>query len=99
MSTGCWSIARHSPGSCLRNWRRCSRAAPSRIRLQLAPGATYLVTGGRGGFGLATAEWLASNGARHLALIGRSQTTAPDAATALDRLRKDGVAIREFSAD
>ena len=73
--------------------------APSRIRLQLAPGATYLVTGGRGGFGLATAEWLASNGARHLALIGRSQTTAPDAATALDRLRKDGVAIREFSAD
>jgi acyl transferase domain-containing protein/NADPH:quinone reductase-like Zn-dependent oxidoreductase/acyl carrier protein len=73
--------------------------APTRMRLQLSPDATYLVTGGRGGFGLATAEWLAGRGARHLALIGRSQITAPDAATALDRLRKDGVDAREFSAD
>jgi NADPH:quinone reductase-like Zn-dependent oxidoreductase/acyl carrier protein len=73
--------------------------APTRTRLQLTAEATYLVTGGRGGFGLATAEWLASRGARHLALIGRSLTTAPDAAVALDRLRKDGVEAREFSAD
>jgi phthiocerol/phenolphthiocerol synthesis type-I polyketide synthase C len=71
----------------------------TRKRIQLAAEATYLVTGGRGGFGLATAEWLASRGARHLALIGRSQTTAPDAAAALDRLRKDGIDAREFSAD
>jgi NADPH:quinone reductase-like Zn-dependent oxidoreductase/acyl carrier protein len=74
---------------------------PSRsaVPLHLSPGATYLVTGGRGGFGLATAEWLASRGARHLALIGRSQTTGPDAAAALDRLRKEGIEAREFSAD
>jgi NADPH:quinone reductase-like Zn-dependent oxidoreductase/acyl carrier protein len=70
-----------------------------KTRLQLSPDTTYLVTGGRGGFGLATAEWLARKGAHHLALIGRSQTTAPDAATALDLLRKDGVDVREFSAD
>jgi phthiocerol/phenolphthiocerol synthesis type-I polyketide synthase C len=50
-------------------------------------------------FGLATAEWLAQRGARHLAVIGRSKTTAPEAAAILDRLRKDGVAVHEFSAD
>ena len=71
----------------------------TRMPLRLSPDATYLVTGGRGGFGLATAEWLASHGARHLALIGRSKITAPDAASTLERLRKDGVEAREFSAD
>jgi NADPH:quinone reductase-like Zn-dependent oxidoreductase/acyl carrier protein len=73
--------------------------APARGRLKLSPVATYLVTGGRGGFGLATAEWLAGRGARHLALVGRSQTTSPDAAAALDRLRKEGIEVREFAAD
>ena len=48
---------------------------------------------------LATAEWLARKGARHLALVGRSRTTAPDAAAELDRLRADGIDAREFAAD
>nr|UXE44096.1 L-threonine 3-dehydrogenase [uncultured bacterium] len=74
-------------------------AAAEPARLQLSADATYLVTGGRGGFGLATAEWLAQRGARHLALIGRSQVIEPEAAAALDRLRKDGIEAREFSAD
>ena len=64
--------------------------ASPQSRLRLSPDATYLVTGGRGGFGLATAEWLARRGARHLALIGRSRTTAPDAAAALDRHARGG---------
>ena len=34
--------------------------------------ATYLVTGGLRGLGLAVAEWLIKRGARHLVLIGRS---------------------------
>lgn len=34
--------------------------------------ATYLVTGGLGGIGRVTAEWLAAHGARHIALIGRN---------------------------
>ncbi len=33
--------------------------------------ATYLITGGLGGLGLAVAEWLSSEGARHLVLVGR----------------------------
>lgn len=67
--------------------------------LSLSPAASYLVTGGRGGFGLATAEWLVRKGARHLAVVGRSETTAPDAALALDRLRQDGAAVYEFAVD
>ena len=67
--------------------------------LQLSPAASYLVTGGRGGFGLATAEWLVRKGARHLAVIGRSETTPPDAAAALERLRQDGAAVHEFAVD
>jgi acyl carrier protein len=61
--------------------------------------ASYLVTGGRGGFGLATAEWLVRKGARHLAVVGRSETTAPDAALALGHLRQAGVAVHEFTVD
>jgi NADPH:quinone reductase-like Zn-dependent oxidoreductase/acyl carrier protein len=34
--------------------------------------ATYLVSGGLGGLGLAVAQWLAAAGARHLVLLGRS---------------------------
>jgi len=67
--------------------------------LGLSADATYLVSGGRGGFGLATAEWLARAGARHLALVGRSTATGPGVAMALERLRGDGVEIRELTAD
>jgi len=67
--------------------------------LQLSPTASYLVTGGRAGFGLATAEWLVRKGARHLAVIGRSETTSPDAAASLERLRQDGAAVHEFAID
>ncbi|HJY50468.1 MAG TPA: beta-ketoacyl reductase, partial [Stellaceae bacterium] len=67
--------------------------------LQLSPAASYLVTGGRGGFGLATVAWLIRKGARHLAVIGRSETTPPDAAAALARLRQDGAAVHEFAVD
>jgi NADPH:quinone reductase-like Zn-dependent oxidoreductase/acyl carrier protein len=68
-------------------------------RLGLRGDATYLVTGGRGGFGLATAEWLAARGARHLALLGRRAQTDRDAVAALNRLREKGVSILEASCD
>jgi NADPH:quinone reductase-like Zn-dependent oxidoreductase/acyl carrier protein len=74
-------------------------AATPETGLQLSPMASYLVTGGRAGFGLATAEWLVRKGARHLAVVGRSETTAPDAALALGHLRQDGVAVHEFTVD
>jgi NADPH:quinone reductase-like Zn-dependent oxidoreductase/acyl carrier protein len=49
--------------------------APGRVAagaVDLNPDATYLVTGGLGGFGLRIAQWLAARGARHLVLVSRS---------------------------
>ena len=60
--------------------------------VDLAPGASYLVTGGLGGIGLAVAEDWAARGARRLVLAGRR---APDAEVSerLDRLRASGVEV------
>src|SRR5262249_29989443 len=69
-----------------------------RFAAAISADASYLITGGLGGFGLAVAGHLVSSGARRLALVGRS---APTAATrgALDELRRSGAEVRVFSAD
>ena len=46
--------------------------------------AAYLITGGRGGLGLAMARWLADRGARHLLLLGRTPLPARAAWASLD---------------
>ena len=45
--------------------------APAARCVQLHGDATYLITGGFGGLGLLVALWMAQNGARHIALLGR----------------------------
>jgi len=42
-------------------------------------GGTYLITGGLGGFGLATAKWLVEQGADTLALVSRSGAKSDEA--------------------
>ena len=61
-------------------------------------GATYLITGGLGGIGLAVADWLADRGATHIALNGRR---APDAKAlaAVAALRGRGVTVELVQAD
>ncbi|MFD4864292.1 SDR family NAD(P)-dependent oxidoreductase [Streptomyces sp. NPDC058412] len=61
--------------------------------------ATYLVTGGLGGFGAATARHLAARGARHLTLLGRRGTDAPEAASLLTDLRDAGTDVTAYAAD
>ena len=46
--------------------------------------ATYFVTGGLGGLGLAMAKWLVERGARHLLLVGRTPLPARDVWATLD---------------
>ncbi|MFI9206052.1 SDR family NAD(P)-dependent oxidoreductase [Streptomyces sp. NPDC053048] len=60
---------------------------------------TYLITGGLGGFGAATADWLADRGARHLALVGRRGDQAPEAGEVLERLALRGVRATPYAAD
>jgi amino acid adenylation domain-containing protein len=60
---------------------------PRRDRTRIHGDATYLVSGGLGGFGLATARWLVDRGARHLVLLSRSGVPRGPAAD-LDELRE-----------
>ena len=73
---------------------------PSRTStLSLNAQAAYLVTGGLRGFGLATAQWLISQGARHLALVGRSGASTPEAQRAVAEWEANGVTVQIFKAD
>ncbi|HEY6704572.1 MAG TPA: amino acid adenylation domain-containing protein [Xanthobacteraceae bacterium] len=67
--------------------------------LPIASHATYLITGGTGGFGLETARWLVDNGARSLVLVARSRTLTAEAEETLSSLRSDGAAVIVVSAD
>lgn len=62
------------------------------------PDATFLITGGLGTLGLHAARWLVHQGARSLALVGRS-APGPEAETTLVALRAAGVRVEIFQAD
>ncbi|MCI0564761.1 MAG: SDR family NAD(P)-dependent oxidoreductase, partial [Nitrososphaera sp.] len=60
---------------------------------------TYLITGGLGGFGLATAKWLAERGAKHLVLMGRSGATTEEAISSVEAMKRAGVNLVVVKAD
>ncbi len=72
---------------------------PAHVPLQLSAEASYLVTGGLGGFGLKTAQWLASKGARHLVLVSRSGAATPEAVSAIAALQAQGVQVLAQACD
>ncbi|MFL6594022.1 MAG: SDR family NAD(P)-dependent oxidoreductase [Chthoniobacterales bacterium] len=61
--------------------------------------ATYLITGGLSGFGLATAQWLAERGAMHLALVSRRGEPSADDAPIIAAMRHRGVNVMQFAVD
>jgi NADPH:quinone reductase-like Zn-dependent oxidoreductase/SAM-dependent methyltransferase len=61
--------------------------------------ASYLITGGLRGFGLAVAEWLVEKGARHLVLIGRSGAVSQEAQEAVRRLEERGARVLAAKSD
>ena len=67
--------------------------------LALPADASYLITGGLGGFGLKTAEWLADRGARHLILLGRRGPVGEEACTAIAQLEARGVRVMARACD
>ncbi|MFV0131896.1 SDR family NAD(P)-dependent oxidoreductase [Streptomyces sp. HMX87] len=72
---------------------------PSARAPRLDPSGAYLVTGGTGGFGAATALWLADLGAQHLALVSRRGPDAPEADAVLAALHERGVQADAYAAD
>ncbi|WP_327139777.1 type I polyketide synthase [Nocardia sp. NBC_01327] len=82
--------------------RMDSPAPPVRPLLpevEIGPTATYLITGGFGGFGLATGRWLVSKGAQRLVLVGRSGAATAAARQQIAAWRALGVRVAEESAD
>lgn len=75
------------------------RAAYDASRLQCRPDATYLVTGGLRGLGLALAEHLARRGARYLVLTSQSGPTTDEAQAGLARLQSQGVTVLARKSD
>jgi phthiocerol/phenolphthiocerol synthesis type-I polyketide synthase C len=68
-------------------------------RLVLDKDASYVVTGGLGGFGLRTAQWLADIGARHLILLGRRGPDTDEARTGIQSLESMGVKVSAYACD
>ncbi len=86
------------------NARRVPRLVRSRrlrgagTEAELRPDASYLVTGGLGGLGLAVAERLVERGARHLVLMGRRAPTA-EARARLDAWAQRGMVLHVVQCD
>jgi acyl transferase domain-containing protein len=77
---------------------RIKTAAADAGDVTIRPDSTYALTGGLGGMALEMASWLVSQGARHLALIGRRD---PDEAgrAAIAAFEARGATVRTFRAD
>ncbi|RZF26938.1 SDR family NAD(P)-dependent oxidoreductase [Paraburkholderia sp. UYCP14C] len=77
-----------------------ARSAHDGDTLQLDPAAAYLIVGGTGGLGFASARWMMSRGARHLVLASRSGTLAPELAEEIARWRaSNGTRVRTVACD
>jgi len=66
--------------------------------LALRSDATYLVTGGHGGLGLAVARWLVGKGARHLVLLSRGGASVAGEQLAVE-VAAQGAKIETIQAD
>jgi len=73
--------------------------AANQKTLSIDPTGSYLVTGGLGGFGLRSAEWLAAMGARELVLLGRSGAASEEAQQGVARLEARGVNVHALACD
>ena len=61
--------------------------------------ASYLITGGLGGFGLAVARWMAERGAGHLFLAGRRGITDENTRRTVEAVRRAGSDVSVLCAD
>ena len=61
--------------------------------------ASYLITGGLGGFGMATARWMVQHGARNLILAGRRGSNTDDTRGTIAELESLGVRVMIAKVD
>ncbi len=70
---------------------------PKPVRLR--EDASYLITGGLGGFGLLVAKWMAEQGAKHFILMGRRGIHSAEAQAGVDALRQLGAKVLVVQGD
>ena len=61
--------------------------------------ATYVITGGTGGIGRTLAAWMATQGARHIVMLGRSGASSPKVAALLRTFEGTDVRMRAIACD
>ncbi|KDA01431.1 type I polyketide synthase [Hyphomonas oceanitis] len=71
---------------------------PPRLTAPVRTDATYWITGGLGGLGLYTAQWLANSGAQHIVLTGRRSATE-SAKAAIAEIEKSGAIVHVLKND
>ncbi len=67
--------------------------------VQIKSNASYLISGGFGGFGLGMAHWLVAQGARHLILVSRSGARTESAKQAVGELENAGAQVLTVATD
>ena len=72
---------------------------PVATQLSLQPEATYMITGGLSGLGMATAHWMADRGARELVLLARSGGESEESRKNVTALRSRGVRVTTRACD
>lgn len=71
----------------------------ARAKALLHADASYMITGGCGGFGLEVAKWMVSEGARHLVLTGRTGAHTSRAQHIIQVLAGQGVDVKVCATD
>lgn len=82
----------------LRAMSAAGGASRSTANAGVSGDAAYVVTGGLSGLGLLVAEWLVSQGARHLVLVGR-RPPGDEAGRSLTAMRSTGATIQAVQGD
>ncbi|MEM7539010.1 MAG: SDR family NAD(P)-dependent oxidoreductase, partial [Chloroflexota bacterium] len=68
-------------------------------KIKIQADATYLITGGLGALGLHTTQWMATQGARHLILTGRSGIRTAEQRAIVNELDAQGITIQIAQVD
>ena len=77
---------------------RLGKQATNANQVSIHSEGSYLISGGLGALGLELSQWLVSQGARHITLLGRSQPSAA-ASAAIEAMRQGGAEILVCRAD
>ena len=89
---------KQSPGY-THDYLRCQAIPRTVTGSILNPDASYLLVGGLGGLGRATALWMTNHGARNLIFASRSGLAKQEARELVKELKERGVTVAVFSCD